>query len=154
VPAGVYSLRVLCVGGGGSGAGWWYGGGGSGNVSSGTFAVTPGAVHTVTVGAGALGGVCCVCSTTGATGASSLFGSLLSCSAGTAAPTNMRGGSGGSGGGAACYEVCTAGAGGTNGAAGENATGTITGFALGGSGQGSFAPHFALFTQNTFKKSN
>ena len=152
MPAGVTSLRVLCVGGGGSGAGSYWGGGGAGNVSSGTFTVTPGAAHTVSVGAGAPGGPGgdCYASSYGFTGTSSAFGALLSCSAGTADQGTLKGGNGGSGGGAGCWYTCTAGYGGTNGAAGEAKTGPNSGFAAGGSGQGSFAPHFALFTENIF----
>ena len=150
MPAGVTSLRVLCVGGGASGAGLSFGGGGSGNVSSGTIAVTPGNVHTITVGAGAPAGPGGTCTANGAAGNSSSFGSLLSCSGGAAGPVNYQGGDGGSGGGAACYFTCTAGSGGTNGAAGQSITGPNSGLIIGGTGQGSFTPHFVNFTQNTF----
>ncbi len=149
VPAGVTSLRVLCVGGGAGGAGVHWGGGGSGNVSSGTFTVTPGSVHTVTVGPVAAGGPGGDGYGPGAAGGSSAFGSLLSCSGGSAA-LSAQGASGGSGGGAGCWYVCSGGFGGTNGADGQYITGANSGFYAGGTGQGTFAPHFALFTQNTF----
>ena len=109
VPAGVFSLRVLCVGGGGSGAGAHGNAAGSGYVSSGNYSVTPTAVHTVTVGAGAVGGAACV---DGAAGGSSSFGSLLTCSGGSRGVTIYTGGNGGSGGGAGCYYTCTGGTGG------------------------------------------
>ena len=149
VPANVTSLLVLCVGGGAAGAGVHFGGPGSGNVSSGTFAVTPGSVHSVTV-AGASAGGAAGCYFAGAAGGSSSFGSLLSCSGGSPGYFHSNPGSGGSGGGAACVYACTGGSGGTNGAAGQSSTGGASGTIAGGSGQGSFAPHFAIFTQTAF----
>ena len=148
VPPAVTSLRVLCVGGGGSGYGEWYGGGGSGVVSSGNYTVTPGSVHVVTIGAGAVGGSAGTCAA-GTTGSSSSFGSLLSCSGGSVS-VSRNGGHGGSGGGPACRWTCTGGYGGTNGADGEDVTGSGTGALVGGTGQGSFVPHFTIFKENTF----
>jgi hypothetical protein len=82
VPAGVTSVRVLCLSGA-PGAGQGYPnssyGSSSGNFAVGTFAVTPGQVISCTVGAGGLGGTNAGNATVGGT---TSFGALLSVASG------------------------------------------------------------------------
>lgn len=62
VPAGVTSLSAVCIGGGGGGGGWGNaadesaGGGGGGSLAYNTFAVTPGEILTINVGAAGTAG--------------------------------------------------------------------------------------------------
>lgn len=62
VPASVTSLSAVCIGGGGGGGGWGNandesgGGGGGGALAYGTFAVTPGEILTINVGAAGTAG--------------------------------------------------------------------------------------------------
>ena len=115
-PAGVTSVEVLVVGGGGSGGGKYYaGGGGAGGVVHATdYAVTPGVVYDITVGAG---GATRSASHVGNDGSNSVFnvnaeGSGITLTAtgggggGYAAGSNAGDGrDGGSGGGGAQYST-------------------------------------------------
>jgi hypothetical protein len=99
VPAGVTRIRARVWGAGGGGGGnttaaaAGAGGGGGGGYAEGSYAVTPGATITVTVGAGGAGGT--TAPTAGSNGGSSSFGSLCSATGGFGG-----GGPGGGGGGA------------------------------------------------------
>jgi hypothetical protein len=115
-PAGVTSVEVLTVAGGGSGGGKYYaGGGGAGGVVHATdYAVTPGVVYDITVGAG---GATRSASHVGNDGSNSVFnvnaeGSGITLTAtgggggGYAAGSNAGDGrDGGSGGGGAMYST-------------------------------------------------
>lgn len=152
VPGGITQVKVLCVGGGGGGGSGHQGGGGSGFVASGTYAVIPGQTFTITVGNGGNGAQTMYAdnSLVGNTpGGASSFGNLLTANGGgTVGCVNCAAGNGGSGGGGACNAGSPGGNGGTNGAAGTGCTHSP------GTGQGSFALHFALFSQNTFSAGN
>lgn len=91
VPTGVTEITVEVIGAGGSGGGNGSGGGGGGGYSSGTFTVSPGSSHIVTIGAGG--------SETATT-----FGMLITATAGQNGtsvpnPTIGGGGTGGTGSG-------------------------------------------------------
>jgi hypothetical protein len=93
VPLGVTLVRATVVGGGGGGGGsdgtYAGAGGGAGGFASGTFAVTPGNVITVTVGAGGSGGYAGpggpsgAAGAAGGTGGTSSFGAFCSATGGT-----------------------------------------------------------------------
>jgi hypothetical protein len=78
VPAGISSLKISVVSGGGGTSGSYGGTGGFGGFSQGVYTVTPGAVHTVTVG----GGGASVTAGTPGSGGTSSFGSLISVTGG------------------------------------------------------------------------
>lgn len=148
VPAGVNSVRVLCVGGGGGGCSGHQGGGGSGYVNTGTISVSPGQNISITVGSGGLGAQAVVSTNTviGITpGGSSSFGGSVTANGGLVVTgVNQTGNNGGSGGGGACNSGPVGGSGGTNGTNGGSCTYT------GGTGQGaSFSSGFNLFSANT-----
>jgi hypothetical protein len=92
VPLGVGLIRATAIGGGGGGGGsngtYAAAGGGAGGFASGTFAVTPGSVVAVTVGAGGVGGYAGPAGPNGAAGAAgglggtSSFGDLCSATGG------------------------------------------------------------------------
>lgn len=106
-PAGVDSVEVLVVGGGGSGGRHSGGGGGAGGVIyNPSFAVTPGASYTVTVGAGGyssglIGSYPTIAGGVGTNGGNSQFGSLVAIGGGGGGYYGATGNSGGSGGGSA-----------------------------------------------------
>lgn len=120
VPSGVTSINYLVVaGGGGGGGGNAGGGGGAGGVLSGTMAVTPGQVLSVTVGGAGAGGAMYA---SGASGNNSVFGSV----------TAIGGGGGGAG-----WNSTTAGvAGGSGGGGGATNGPGIAGGGAGTAGQG------------------
>lgn len=96
IPTGWRTAKAFVVGGGGGGSYGAGGGGGGGYTkTSGNFSVTPGAVYTVTVGAGG--------SANGGRGNTTSFGSIVSAAGGYGGTTTLAtmGGNGGSGGGAA-----------------------------------------------------
>jgi hypothetical protein len=107
VPTGITNVaQALVVAGGGGGGSTYGGGGGAGGVLYTTnLAVTPGAVLTVTVGAGGVGGLGFGNSTpaSATNGGNSVFGSLTAIGGGFGSQDyprpNPNGGSGGSGGG-------------------------------------------------------
>ena len=102
VPAGVTSVSVLVVAGGGGGGGTndrSAGGGGAGGfICQTSFAVTPGAVIPITVGAGGTGGVI-NSGNNGLNGANSVFGTLNAVGGGGGGANGKAGSNGGSGGG-------------------------------------------------------
>ena len=98
IPAGISKIMVEVwgAGAGGSGCGQNFAGGG-GAYGKGIYTVTPGANHTVTVGAGGAGGT--TLGASGAAGGASSFGALISANGGTSgqggtssAPFNISGG--------------------------------------------------------------
>jgi len=92
IPTNITSIRVRCFGaGGGGGNNVAYVAGAGGGFALGTFTVTAGSSHTVTVGAGGI---------TNTAGGTSSFGSLISATggAGGAANTSEKTGGNGSGG--------------------------------------------------------
>ena len=104
VPQGVTRLRVRAIGGGGGGGGnttaGGGGGGGGGGYAEGVYAVGPGQVLAVTVGAGGAGGVNnsgSAAGNSGVTGGTSNFGAFLSAVGGTAGQGALSGGQGNSG---------------------------------------------------------
>ena len=93
VPAGVTSVEALVVAGGGAGGSGYAGGGGAGGIVHHTsFAVTPGADVTVTVGAGGAAG-----NTNAATanGENSVFSTMTAIGGGGGGTTAIAGKSGG-----------------------------------------------------------
>lgn len=95
VPAGVYRIRARVWGGGGGGGGVGAGGGGAaggagGGYSEGWFAVTPGQVLAVTVGAG--GGFGNGVPNAGSPGGTSSLGSLISATGGAGGAPASGGG--------------------------------------------------------------
>jgi len=91
IPTGTTSIRVRVFGGGGSGGNnTGYSGGAGGGFALGTFTVTAGSIHTVTVGAGGY---------SSSTGGTSSFGSLISATGGTGGSTNTGQKTGGTGAG-------------------------------------------------------
>jgi uncharacterized repeat protein (TIGR01451 family)/fimbrial isopeptide formation D2 family protein len=148
-PAGVTSVRVLVIaGGGGAGAAECAGGGGAGGyIENASFAVTPGASMTVTVGAGGAGGGT---NGSGQNGQNSVFGSITATGGGGGAggakgATGLSGGSGGGGssqgGSASSGGSGTTGQGNNGGGGGTACSGGGGGGAgaVGGSGSGSTA---------------
>jgi hypothetical protein len=140
-PAGVTSVGVLVVGGGGAGgaAGSRGGGGGAGAVVwNPAVTVTPGVAVTVTVGAGGARSV--TGPGTGASGASSAFGALVTApgGGGGGAGSGYPGGNGACGGGGAGHNGGNAHLGGTGSVGGNGGTGDSTGSSgnLGGGGGG------------------
>lgn len=109
-PAGVTSVRVLVIGGGGGGgAGECAGGGGAGGyIANASFAVTPGAPMTVTVGGGGAGGGT---QGNGTSGQNSVLGSLTAIGGGGGGggTSGAAGKNGGSGGGGASQGASTGG---------------------------------------------
>jgi len=108
VPAGVTSVDIEVVGAGGNGGGNGGGGGGGGGYASGTYAVTPGQVLTVTVGVaggGPVGGASAVDMMIGATGGENgtvvttgnLLGGGGAGGTATGGTINRTGGNGGAG---------------------------------------------------------
>ncbi|MES2285244.1 MAG: hypothetical protein V4547_06105 [Bacteroidota bacterium] len=104
-PAGVSCVQVLVVAGGGSGGNHSTsngngGGGGGGVIYNTSYAVTPGNVYTVTVGAGGTA-IANSTSAAGNNGANSVFGTLTAIGGGGGGSTGagMPGKNGGSGGG-------------------------------------------------------
>ena len=90
VPSNVRSIMVTVFGAGGGGR---YGeAGDGGNMDSGTFDVTPGEEHTVTIGKGGQGN-------SYTSGGASSFGTLISASGGATAGGGKGGGAGGAAGG-------------------------------------------------------
>lgn len=171
IPSGVTQADIFCVGGGGGGGA---GRGGNGTGASGgsqrqnsgggggggytasklNYAVSPGAVFAVTIGAGGAGGetgYATVSPKTGGTGGTSSFGSVLSASGGKGGqggrgysePANVGGygGAGGSGGGGGNgtdgtnLKGVSGGSNGGNGAVGSKA-GSKHSAGAGGAGQG------------------
>ncbi|NEV95081.1 hypothetical protein G3567_13135, partial [Psychroflexus sp. YR1-1] len=102
VPEGVTSIEYLVIAGGGGGGAWRGGGGGAGGLQQGILPVTPGAVLTVTVGAGGAGAPGGTNTARGANGQNSVFGSVVATGGGGGGigrNSNNIGGDGGSGGG-------------------------------------------------------
>ena len=104
VPAGVTRVSVEVWGGGGGGGGQTNylpggGGGGGGGYAWGLFDVTPEDEHTVTIGAGGVGGAINT-TNSGTAGGTSSFGSLISASGGNPGGASS-GGNGGAGTGGA-----------------------------------------------------
>jgi len=136
-PSGVTSIRYLVVAGGGGG-GKFGGGGGGGGVLTGTLAVTPGTIYTMTVGAGGAGSTSR--SSNGTNGStSSISGSDISTitatGGGGGGSYNIgQGSSGGSGGGSAGGATVSGGAASPSGQG--NTGGGLTGTAYGGGGGG------------------
>jgi hypothetical protein len=97
VPAGITKIKV-CVYGGGAGGGCGNipggGGGGAGGYAEGTYAVTPAANFTVTIGSGGIGGLSGLPGTNGGT---SSFGALISATGGSGGTAASFGGIGGIG---------------------------------------------------------
>ena len=126
VPPNVISVNVLVVGGGGGGGGSDQrgGGGGAGALIASSYATTPGASITVTVGAGGAGGTTGV----GTNGGNSVFGTITATGGGgggggTAGNSSaVAGASGGSGGGGASFN--TGSGSGGSGTTGGNSGGT------------------------------
>ena len=108
VPPGVTRLRVRAIGGGGGGGGnttiGGGGGGGGGGYAEGVYAVGPGQVITVTLGAGGAGGVNSsgsAAGNSGANGGASSFGAFASAAGGIGGQGSLSGGQGNSGPGGA-----------------------------------------------------
>ncbi len=108
VPPGVSRLRVRAIGGGGGGGGnttsGGGGGGGGGGYGEGIYAVGPGQVIAVAIGAGGVGGVNnsgSAVGNSGGNGGSSSFGAFLAASGGTGGQGALSGGQGNSGPGGA-----------------------------------------------------
>jgi len=104
VPAGVTRVRVRAHGGGGGGGGnttqGGGGGGGGGGYAEGIYAVTPGQVVAVTVGAGGAGGpnnAGTSGANSGGSGGASSFGAFLTAGGGSGGQGSMSGGQGNSG---------------------------------------------------------
>lgn len=159
VPAGVTQVSAVAIGGGGGGSGGeaarneGMGGGGGGGLAYGTFAVTPGEVLTVNVGAG---GTSTSAAAGGAGGASTILRgatTLLSAGGGGGGPfrattggaggtstgTARQGGGTGGGGGAVTLNDAGGGGGGAGGYTGNGGAGSGTGTgsnAAAGSGGG------------------
>ena len=145
VPAGVRSIDIFCVGGGGAGgsgntsntsSNQINGGGGGGGYTAQKlqYAVTPGTVFSIVIGAGGAGGS----ATSGASGGTTSFGSVVS-AAGGKGGSSQTGGSGGSGGGSSrSYKsgAVYGGAGGSNGGNGGFAYYNSTSYGTAGTGQG------------------
>jgi hypothetical protein len=146
VPQGVTRLRVRAIGGGGGGGGNFGngggGGGGGGGYAEGIFAVGPGQVIAVTVGAaGAAGtnGSGTASGNSGGNGGASSFGAFLSAAGGQGGGGALAGGQGnsgpgGSGSGGAVNMAGSAGNAGLN--AGPNGFGGHGGAASAGGGGG------------------
>lgn len=138
-PAGVTNVRVMVIGGGGSGGTDNAGGGGAGGfIENTSFAVTPGAATTVTVGAGGTA-VAAPGSGRGGNGGNSVFGSLTAIGGGGGGyHGGNSGNNGGSGGGAGGNAVASGGTGtsgqGNNG--GSKTVATTEGRNAGGGGAG------------------
>ena len=139
VPAGVRSIDIFCVGGGGAGgsgntsntsSNQINGGGGGGGYTAQKlqYAVTPGTVFSIVIGAGGAGGS----ATSGASGGTTSFGSVVS-AAGGKGGSSQTGGSGGSGGGSS---RSYGGAGGSNGGNGGFAYYGSASYGTAGTGQG------------------
>lgn len=111
-PAGVTNARVLVIGGGGAGGTDNAGGGGAGGfIENASFAVTPGAATTVTVGAGGTAPPA-PGSGKGGNGANSVFGSLTAIGGGGGGyHGGITGNNGGSGGGVGGNAVASGGTG-------------------------------------------
>jgi len=146
VPAGVTRLRVRAIGGGGGGGGnttqGGGGGGGGGGYAEGVFAVGPGQVLAVTVGAGGAAGANnsgSAAGNNGGGGGASGFGGLLSASGGSGGAGSLAGGQGdsGPGGGGSGGQVnMTGGAGNAGFSGGATGFGGVGGAAAGGGGGG------------------
>lgn len=154
VPTGVTSIDVALWGGGGSGAsvnGSGGGGGGGGAYAKSTLSVTPGATHTIVVGAG---GALAVSNANGNAGTDSTFGTTTVVADAGAGASTTTGGAGGTTGGSTGDVEFAGGTGGNGttsgdqggggggsagkdgaGAAGTNANGTTSG--SGGNGDNS-----------------
>jgi Putative Ig domain len=113
-PSTVEYLVVAGGGGGGSLAGQGGGGGAGGYRTASSFAVTPGAPITVTVGAGGSVSV---------NGSNSVFGNITSVGGGRGGTVNSAGVAGGSGGGAGIYDSSSGSLGGGAGTAGQGNNG-------------------------------
>jgi hypothetical protein len=134
VPAGVTQVSAVAVGGGGGGSGGevgrneGMGGGGGGGLAYGTFAVTPGEVLNVNVGAGG----------TSSSGAAGTTGGTTSVQRGGTTLLGAGGGSGGpfrsTAGGAGGTSTGSVRQGGGNGGAGGGASGNDAGGGGGGAG--------------------
>lgn len=145
VPAGVRSIDIFCVGGGGAGgsgntsntsSNQINGGGGGGGYTAQKlqYAVTPGTVFSIVIGAGGAGGS----ATSGASGGTTSFGSVVS-AAGGKGGSSQTGGSGGSGGGSSrSYKsgAVYGGSGGSNGGNGGFAYYGSASYGTAGTGQG------------------
>ena len=131
VPAGKTSLEVLVVAGGGAGGNGYAGGGGAGGIVHHTnFAVTPGDILPVIVGAGGAG-----INTSGPAnkGGDSVFSTLTATGGGGGGTSVAASSSGGSGGGGGMID----GTDGTGAAAGQPAVSGATVYAnAGGNGEG------------------
>ncbi|MCC6717372.1 MAG: hypothetical protein IT555_05765 [Acetobacteraceae bacterium] len=104
VPPGVTRLRVRAIGGGGGGGGntasGGGGGGGGGGYAEGVFAVGPGQVIAVGVGAGGAAGSNAsgsAAGNSGGNGGASSFGTFLSAAGGSGGQGSLAGGQGNSG---------------------------------------------------------
>lgn len=101
-PAGVTSIKVICIGGGGGGGNHDSGGpanggnGGNGGIAIGIYTVVPGTGYVATVGAGGAGTN--TASTNGSAGATSSLGSLLSATGGSGGVSGNSGGADGAAG--------------------------------------------------------
>lgn len=136
VPGGVSSVDYLVVAGGGGAGGSIAGGGGGGGVKTGTIAVTPGAVLTLTVGTGGTAGDK---TTKGGNGVDSVFDTVTSTGGGGGGcyTTLVNGNNGGSGGGGATAGGGSAGTAGTGTAGqGNNAGAGSAAINKGGGGGG------------------
>jgi len=119
-PALTTSLTYLVVGGGGGGGNGYDtgggGGGGAGMVLTGTLAVVPTTLYTVTVGAGGDGGASTRTDLNGSPGSSSVFGSIVALGGGLGNGSRSQTG-GSSVGGAAQVSATSSGQGGWGGGA-------------------------------------
>ena len=142
-PAGIASVQYLVVGGGGGGggitntnAGGAGGGGAGGLLTASGFAVTPGNVYNITVGAGGTGATCAGTCTAGTNGGDSIFDAVVAEGGGRGGYVGSNNGvAGGSGGGGRLGGTGGGGTGG-QGNAGGNGDGTSAADAGAGGGGG------------------
>jgi gliding motility-associated-like protein len=134
VPACVYSIQVICIGGGGAGYGMSGGGGGGGGAMASKIgiAVTPGQTYTLMVGSGGAGSA----NNAGGNGGNSVFGANLVVAQGGRGATSTTGGTGGVAGSSVGDVINPGGNGGNSGAAGGAGTGNSPGGGGGGSNGG------------------
>jgi hypothetical protein len=142
VPLGVSLVRATVIGGGGGGGGsngtYAAAGGGAGGFASGTFAVTPGSLIAITVGAGGAGGAA---DASGGTGGTSSFGSFCSANGGEGGQfLNAQSTFGGAGGQGSGGELAGSGGCGSDGQNGTTVLGGLGGASMmGGGGRASTA---------------
>ena len=149
VPTGVNSINVLVVGAGGGGGSGHHGGGGSGEVVTGTFAVTGGDTLSLFVGQGGSGAETIVGSSDliGISAGEDSFFDFLVAGGGGFDNRNIGGHDGGSGGGGACNSGTLGGSGGSGGSDGQ-ACQVGPGFVAIGLGQGDFTALLTSFDDN------